>query len=147
MTTSSATTTVWNTETVAAWREQHPGGARLDLYGANLYGANLYGANLAGANLAGADLAGAKLAGADLAGAKLGNHHVWQFGPIGSRKAYLVVKHSPNLDEVTTGCFRGTLAQFVAAVESTHAGNRYGQEYQAVIACIQALKQLHPIMP
>lgn len=193
------TSTLRTTETVAAWRREHPRkilnlrgadlrGASLrgadlseadlseadlrgadlreaslreadlseaDLRGASLYKASLNGANLREADLSRADLREASLYraslneanlnGADLSRAHLSGNHVWQFGPIGSRRDYLVVKHGPNLDEVTTGCFHGTLAQFVAQVTETHGSNLYGQEYQAVIVCVQTLKQLCPI--
>ena len=114
--------------------------SRADLDGAILTLADLDGAILAGANLAGANLAGANLAGADLTDADLPTRtHIWQFGPCGSRRSYLVVMVGPGLDEVSTGCFRGTLAKFEAAVRETHGDNKYGKEYQSIIACIHSL--------
>ena len=146
--------TKWDTATIATWRTKHPG-ERLDLYeanlsranlsGANLIGADLYEANLSGADLSEANLRGANLSGANLIGADLGSNHVWQFGPIGSRRDYLVVLHGPDLDQVYTGCFRDTFAKFTVDVAKTHGDNLYGRGYQAVIACIQALKSLYPI--
>jgi len=114
----------------------------VDLYGANLTGADLTGASLAYANLYGANLTGADLAGAKLAYANLGEWTVLCIGPIGSRGAYLTYKARPGFEEVMTGCFRGTLAQFEARVRETHGNNQYGQEYAAAIACIKGLRDM-----
>ena len=116
--------------------------SRATLIGANLIRANLSGANLSGANLGGADLSKADLSKADLSGAdlrnaNLGDLHIWQFGPVGSRAAYLTVKHCPHLDEVMTGCFVGTLAKFEAAVQKTHGDSRFGRQYRGIIALVK----------
>mgnify|MGYP001575590050 CR=1 FL=1 len=105
-----------------------------DLRGADLGGANLWGADLGGADLGGANLRGANLRGANLGGANLGGSRILQIGPIGSRKDYLVVKSGPGLDEVMTGCFTGTLAEFEAKVEKTHGDNKHARDYRAIIA-------------
>ena len=104
---------------------------------ANLARANLAGAGLAGANLAGAYLAGANLAGADLAGAK-GIRDVLSIGPIGSRRDYLQALRTDDGIVIHTGCFRGQLADFEAAVQSTHGDNEHGQHYRLAIALINA---------
>ncbi|HLF04590.1 MAG TPA: pentapeptide repeat-containing protein, partial [Dehalococcoidia bacterium] len=120
-----------------------------NLSGANLTGAYLTGADLTRAYLTGAYLTGAYLTGANLTWAYLGGIRIWQFGPVGSRGGWLVIKHglsvrkwerdgrdSPMelLDEVMTGCFRGTLAGFEAAVQQTHGNNQWGIQYRGIIA-------------
>ena len=110
---------------------------RADLSGADLSGANLSRANLYEANLNGADLSKADLSGANLGGANLGQMHIWQFGPTGSRRAYLTVKHGPDLDEFMTGCFRGTMAEFEVAVQTTHGDNQFGRQYNGIIALVK----------
>jgi hypothetical protein len=107
--------------------------------GADLCGADLCGANLRGAYLRGAYLRDANLRDANLYGATFSpGVHVWQFGPGGSRKDYLVVMQGPGLDDVRTGCFHGPLAEFAAAVEKTHGGNRHGRWYRGIIALVRA---------
>ena len=39
--------------------------------------------------------------------------------------------------EVTCGCFRGTLDEFVKKVESTHAGTVYEKQYKAIAELIR----------
>lgn len=105
-------TTLNTASAIKTWREGNPK-VRLDLGGANLYGANLRNADLGGANL--------------------GANRILQIGPGGSRNDYLVLKAGPNLDEVITGCFRGTLAEFEAQIIQIHGDNTHGRYYQAVI--------------
>jgi hypothetical protein len=95
------------------------------------------GANLSGANLYGADLSGANLSGANFSPGV----HVWQFGPGGSRDDYLVVMQGPGLDDIRTGCFHGSLAEFAAAVEETHGDNRHGRWYRGIIALVRAMEE------
>ena len=139
---------VWNTTAIAQWRQNHPGQRLMlgdaDLARADLVGANLARANLRDANLRDANLARANLAGANLARADLGDLQIWQFGPLGSRKSYLMVKIGPNLDEAMTGCFRGTLAEFEAEVEKTHGENRHGRQYRSVIALVRQWRTEDP---
>ena len=107
--------------------------------------ANLDGANLAGAYLAGAYLAGAYLAGAYLAGAR-GFEPFVCVGPIGSRQAYTTVYLYQ--DKVSCGCFTGTLAQFEAKVQKTHAANPlHLAEYTGLITYAKALRALMPERP
>lgn len=89
-------------------------------------------ANLSGANLSRANLSRANLSGADLSGVR-----IWQFGPAGSRGGWLVIKWGPGFDEVMTGCFRGTLAEFESAVQTTHGGNKWGVQYRGIIALVR----------
>lgn len=87
---------------------------------ADLNGATLYGANLARANLTRANLNGA--------------HGIVVLGPLGSRRDMLyIVKHAATL-MVKAGCFWGTSAEFLAAVEKTHGTNRHAIAYRAAIA-------------
>ena len=122
------------------------GGADLrsaNLGGANLYGADLHGADLHGADLRGANLGGADLYGADLHGADLGEIHVVQIGPVGSRRDYLVSMWGPELDVVRTGCFVGSLDAFTHAVESTYPdpASEHGAAYRAAIALLRAMRE------
>ena len=111
--------------------------------GANLSGANLSRADLSGADLTRADLSGADLSGATLTRANLSGAEIdWQvleIGPVGSRNAYLVYKRKGDVEEVMTGCFRGTLAAFEAAVQQQHGDNKHGQDYRKAIAFIRSL--------
>ena len=118
-------------------------GANLD--GANLYGANLSRANLSRANLDGANLDGANLYGANLDGANLpDNFHVLQFGPVGSRKSYTVATVYPDVHEIRTGCFRGSLEEFIAAVQKKPEGDPFRAEYEnMVIPAIHWFFQQH----
>lgn len=101
-----------------------------DLNGATLYGANLARANLTRANLNGATLTDANLTDANLNGA----HGIVVLGPLGSRRDMLyIVKHAATL-MVKAGCFWGTSAEFLAAVEKTHGTNRHAIAYRAAIA-------------
>ena len=83
-------------------------------------------------------LRGADLRGANLRGAALGNNRILQIGPIGSRRDYLILKAGPELDEVSTGCFTGTLAEFEQAINKTHSDSRWGEEYRLAIAMFKA---------
>lgn len=111
-----------------------------DLRGAIFMGADLRCARLVGADLRETDLRGATLQGADMREAEL-PYPIYQFGPLGSRGDYLVVKlFRDGTEEWGTGCFRGTRAAFIAAVEANHGENRYGRQYQAIIACVDGLR-------
>ena len=110
-----------------------------NLEGANLYGADLKGADLKGANLYGADLKGADLNGANLKGANLGQTRMLQSGPVGSRKDYIIaVRHPNQIVEISTGCFRGSLEEFIAAVQVKQTDDPYRLEYEQIV--IPALK-------
>ena len=123
---------------------------RANLAGANLAGANLDGAYLAGANLVRANLDGAYLAGANLDGACLAGARGFEpfvcIGPIGSRKAYTTVYLYQ--DKVACGCFTGTLAQFEAKVQKTHAETPlHLAEYLGLVAYAKALREAQPERP
>ena len=59
-------------------------------------------------------------------------------GPIGSRNAYVTWTRSDNC--ITTGCFRGTVAEFRAAVDATHGTNAHGAAYRAMLDFIAATR-------
>ena len=59
-------------------------------------------------------------------------------GPIGSRAAYLTWTRSD--DCIATGCFRGTVAEFRAAVVDTHGDSPHGRVYLAALDFIAATK-------
>jgi hypothetical protein len=116
---------------------------RANLYNANLSGADLSGANLTRAELAGADLYKANLRGADLAGAII-NGIVCQSGPLGSRRDYLTTIWQPDWEneQVTAGCWRGTLTELAERVTRVHGDSRYGREYVAAIAYHQDMVKI-----
>ena len=82
-------------------------------------------------NLSGADLSGADLSRADLP------YPILQLGPLGSRRDYLVYKSG--IDQVSAGCWTGTLDAFELQVAETHGASRYGRDYQAAIQFLRAL--------
>jgi hypothetical protein len=120
--------------------------ARANLTGAYLAGAYLAGADLTGANLAGANLAGAYLTGANLAGAKVrmrdgnetaltGAHSLLQIAPIGSRASTLTIMQTEAGLLAQTGCFGpAPLADFEAAVTTSHGDTLHGRAYRAAVA-------------
>ena len=59
-------------------------------------------------------------------------------GPIGSREAFLTWTRSDN--SIATGCFRGTVAEFLRAVADTHGDNEYARTYRALIAFLEVIK-------
>ena len=90
------------------WLNNEDGEERANLWGADLWGANLRGANLCEADLRGADLHGAI--------------SILSISPIGSRgDATYAVLGSPSV-MVKTGCFWGTVPEFLIQVEKTHTG-------------------------
>ena len=99
---------------------------------ANLREANLREADLSWADLSGANLSGANLYGADLSGANLrGASGIIHISPIGSRgDATYFVQHADCI-MVKTGCFWGSMDEFLAAVEKTHGENKHGRAYRA----------------
>ena len=105
-----------------------------NLTDADLTDADLTGAYLTDANLMGANLMGANLMGADLMGGVTIKDWIC-VGPIGSRRSQLVLLcGSDGIGHALTGCFRGTLDEFTAAVEKTHGANEHGDAYRAAVA-------------
>jgi hypothetical protein len=118
-----------------------------DLRVADLGGANLGGANLWGANLRDADLGDANIGGANLGGANLGGARILQLGPMGSRQDYLVfVAYADGTEDVATGCFRGSMAEFAARVQDNYpqADSAHGRAYRAAIVMWLAMKPEAP---
>jgi len=98
-----------------------------DLYGANLRVADLYRANLHGANLHGANLRGATV------GENVIVTELFAAGPLGSRNETLFLWATEDKAHcVWAGCFRGSGAEFMAAVAHTHDGNEYDKQYAAI---------------
>ena len=81
----------------------------------------------------GADLYGAYLDGADL----VGDRPFLQIGPIGSRQDQLRAWIRETGTYVQTGCFKGSLDDFCAAVQKSHGADDRGLEYLAAIDLIQ----------
>ena len=81
----------------------------------------------------------ARLDGASLDGARLGGWTILNIGPIGSRNATLTYKRNGDFEEVMTGCFRGTLAEFEAAVAKTHGDNVHAAAYRRAVAVIREM--------
>ena len=125
-----------------------------DLSGAYLSGAYLRGADLSGADLSGADLSGAYLSGAYLRGADLSGAYlrgaklkdgseiddaprpVVYFGTFGRDARELIAFRTNQGIRIQTGCFFGTVAEFLDAVKKKHADNEHGQEYAAVLELV-----------
>ena len=61
-------------------------------------------------------------------------------GPIGSRADFLTWTRSDNC--IATGCFRGTVKEFLAAVRETHGDNEYAKAYRAAVKFIRAMEKL-----
>ena len=122
--------------------------SRADLSGADLSGAalsraDLSGADLSGADLSGADLSGAPLSGADLSGADLsgvkGLYKIIQVGPLGSRKSFLVATKEKKNSQVVlrTGCFRGSVEEFLRKVTETHKDKDHAFLYRKAVKFIE----------
>ena len=61
-------------------------------------------------------------------------------GPIGSREASMTWTRSDGC--IATGCFRGTVEEFLAAVKETHGGNAHAKAYRAAVEFIRAMEKL-----
>ena len=112
-----------------------------ELRGAKLRGAVLRDADLSGAILRDADLRGAILTGAILTGAVTTPTVVVQSGPLGSRNDYLVTLWHPDwpAEQVTAGCWTGTLDGLAGRVTATHGSGRHADQYHAAIAYHRAM--------
>lgn len=146
-----------------------------NLVGARLRGANLTGATLRGANLINADLRGVNFTDADLSGAILSNAilsdanltgtdltdanlsevvlsdtktslrivTISGIGRTGAQTTYCF-----NTDTIWRGCFKGTLAEFEAEIELTHANNTtHLQEYRGLVSYLKILRELPVYRP
>lgn len=99
--------------------------AKADLRSADLISANLYSADLRSADLSSANLRSDNL--------------ILQFGPIGSRKDYLIILFIKNTIEVNAGCFHGTLDEFKKKVKDTHGDSFHSIEYFAAIEAAEKI--------
>ena len=105
----------------------------------SLSGADLSGADLSGAYLRGADLSGAYLRGAKLKdGSEIDDapRPVVYFGTFGRDARELIAFRTNQGIRIQTGCFFGTVAEFLDAVKKKHADNEHGQEYAAVLELV-----------
>ncbi len=120
-----------------------------DLSSANLRFADLSSADLSSANLRFADLSSANMSFADLRSADLRfadlSCFVCQSGPLGSRRDYLTTIwcHGWQHEQVTAGCWSGTLKELVETVANTHGDNRYAHEYKMAIAYHRAMLKIY----
>jgi len=116
--------------------------SRTYLYYANLAGANLIGANLNGAylndaDLRGADLADADLTDADLSRAKLhgvnlsGAYGIRSAGPVGAEYRIIYAVNHADGPRIYAGCFVGTVAEMISAVEERYADGTGREQYRA----------------
>ena len=59
-------------------------------------------------------------------------YDILTMSPVGSRAACLTILSNKTC---TTGCFYGTIDEFLAAVQKTHGDNKYAKQYQCIIKC------------
>ena len=98
----------------------------------NLTGADLSGADLARADLTGADLARAKLTGADLTGADLtGAMGIRSAGPVGAEGRLIYAVAHVGGTVIYAGCFAGTVAEMISAVETRYADGSGREQHRA----------------
>jgi hypothetical protein len=104
---------------------------------ANLRSADLSYADLSYANLRSANLSSANLSYADLSYSKTDKRYI-QIGSIGSSKR--LTTYCFEDDQITCGCFTGTLKEFQAECKKTHKDNKqYLNEYLGAIKYIKSL--------
>ena len=112
---------------------------------ADLSSADLSYANLRSANLSSADLSSANLSSANLSYAKTDKRYI-QIGCIGSSKR--VTTYCFEDDQITCGCFTGTLKEFETQCNKTHKDNKqYLNEYLGAIKYIKSLIKDTPTQP
>jgi len=105
---------------------------RADLSGADLSGADLTGANLSGAYLSGAYLSGADLTRTNLSGAYLsGAQGIRSAGPVGVEDRMIYAVAHAGGPRVYAGCFAGTVAEMISAVETRYADGTGREQYRA----------------
>jgi hypothetical protein len=113
-----------------------------NLSSADLRSADLSFADLRSADLRFADLRFADLRFADLSFANLGSQHIFSFSGVGSARRS--TNYWVEANEITCGCFRGTLKDFVEKIKETHANNpKHLSQYKAGVsffrACVKAI--------
>ena len=113
-----------------------------DLRYADLSYADFRYADLSYADLRSADLRSANLRYANLSYAKTDKRYI-QIGCIGSSKR--VTTYCFEDDEITCGCFKGTLKEFEKQVKETHKDNKqYLNEYLGAIKYIKSIAKDTP---
>ena len=113
-----------------------------DLSYADLRYADLSYADLRYTDLSYADLRSANLRYANLSYAKTDKRYI-QIGCIGSSKR--VTTYCFEDDEITCGCFKGTLKEFEKQVKETHKDNKqYLNEYLGAIKYIKSIAKDTP---
>ncbi len=124
-----------------------------DLTGAKLIGCDLESANLHGANLTGVDLTNAYLyrtnlertifgqtiiKGTTLEGTDLFQAQgILNIGPIGSRSDLLYAVRHVDGPMIKTGCFWGTLDDFLRNIDRDHSDDKDGEDYLAAAELIR----------
>jgi hypothetical protein len=90
------------------------------------------------ANLSSADLSSADLSSADLRSADLRSDvRIVSVSGVGSIRRMTTFR--ADTDELWCGCFKGTLAEFVAKIEETHKSNaQHLNDYRALVAMFRA---------
>ena len=97
------------------------------------------------ADLSSADLSSANLSSANLSYAKTDKRYI-QIGCIGSSKR--VTTYCFEDDQITCGCFTGTLKEFETQCNKTHKDNKqYLNEYLGAIKYIKSLIKDTPTQP
>ena len=123
-----------------------------DLSDVNLTGAYLSGASLIGANLIGADLRDADLTGANLTSANLrGANGIRSAGPIGAEGRLIYAVSHVDGPRIYAGCFAGTVAEMISAVEERYADGtgreQYRAAYLAAVAFVATIGASNPENP
>ena len=103
------------------------GGERADLSGSDLSGSDLRYSNLRGCDLRYSNLSGKPIL------------DIVQIGGIGSARRSTAAVILADACEITCGCFRGTLDEWRAKIEQTHAESpKYLAQYRAAVAFVEA---------
>ena len=101
--------------------------------------ADLRGAYLGGANLGGAYLRGANLRGAYLRKEikiKAIQRPFFQVGPIGQDDRILMAFSTEKGIYLKTGCFFGTVDEFLKNLQEKHGNNDHAHEYKSALVLI-----------
>jgi hypothetical protein len=62
-------------------------------------------------------------------------------GPLGSRSANLTISRSKTGFNAATGCWSGTVEEFLEAVRKRHKNNKHARQYRIFVAtCLKLLK-------
>lgn len=123
---------------------------RSDLTGANLSGTDLRWANLFRSNLSDIDLSYTNLVGTVLAEVKVHGKQLW------SKRPFLSIGQCGSVNRITLafffedgseplimcGCFNGGLKEFKERIEEEHSGTFHEEEYNAMVAYIQAIYKI-----